>query len=1056
MVVCSQCGRENAGDARFCVACAAPLSRAVPREVRTVVTLVFADLVGSTAIGERLDPEAMRGVLGRWHAAMRSVIERHGGTIEKFVGDGVMAVFGIPAAHEDDALRAVRAAAEMRVALAGLNEQLTRDLGLRIESRIGVNTGEVVAGSGETYVTGDAVNVAARLEQTGRGGEILLGEQTFHLVEDTTIVEPVGEVAVKGRARPLDVYRLLAVLPDVPAFTRPVATPFVAREQEVATLRAAFDRASADRACHLVTVLGPPGIGKSRVVRELVSSVREHAHVVAGRCLPYGEGITYWPLVEIVKLLGAGAPSSVVGELLRGDEGGGRIAELVAAAVGASDAPASRAETNWAVRRLFEALARDRPLVVVLEDLHWAEPAFLDLVEYVAGFSAGSALLLVATARAELLELRPGWAAPRPNAHTMVLEPLAADDIEALLDNLPAAGRLTERARARVLARAEGHPLFVEQLLALHAQEGDADDHVVVPPTLRALLLARIDRLGTGERDVLERAAVQGRTFHLGAVAELLPEHERHAVGERVLSLVRQDFVRPDRSEFAGDDGFRFVHVLIRDAAYESIPKERRAELHERYATWLGVAAGDRAREYDEIVGYHLEEAHRYRRELFARDEAARRLAGRAAEPLAAAGHRALAREDYRAARNLLSRAAALHPRETGGHLELVPALGEALMRTGALGEAEAVLAEGIEDAAGRGDARLEALARLGRAQVALLSDPVGRWDDAAAERERALALLEAGGDDWGLALTLADLAEAQFDRGRVDAGIASLRQALVHAEAAGHERLQAQMRWRLLGVLTAGPSPVSEAAAYAQEVDRWASETHNRVAGARAWLARSTIEAMCGRFPEARRLVTAGMAVLEDLSPLQFAAAAYFAFLVEMLAGRPDHAEEAVRRGYDQLEQMGEKAYLSGNAGLLAHAAHAQGRYEDAHRYAETCRLLAAEHDLSSQVLWRSAEAKVLARSGELAEAETLALEAVRVAEETIYHFTRTGALLDLAAVRSLAGRRRPAAKAAGQALTLCERKGDATGADRARAALRKLREAPGAARAEASRRGR
>ncbi len=1058
MVVCPQCGRRNAGDARFCVACGTALAGGAiaARAVRKVVTLLFVDLVESTAIGERLDPEAMRRVLGRWHDAMRTVIERHGGTIEKFVGDAVMAVFGIPVAHEDDALRAVRAATEMRVALAELNAELSRALGLRIESRIGVNTGEVVAGSGETYVTGDAVNVAARLEQAGRGGEILLGEETFRLVEGTAVVEPVGELAVKGKSRPVRVYRLLAVLPEVPAFTRPTASPFVGRQQEVAALRLAFDRATADRSCRLATVLGPPGIGKSRLLRELVSSVRDRAHVVAGRCLPYGEGITYWPLVDIVKLLGPGPPSSAIAELLRGADSGRRVAELVAAAVGGSEAPASTAETNWAVRRLLEALARARPLIVVLEDLHWAEPAFLDLVEYITAFSAGSPILLLGTARPELLDIRPGWATPGPSAQVIVLEPLAGPDVEALLDGLPASGALPHRARARVLARAEGHPLFVEQLVALHAQEGSPEEEALVPSTLRALLVARIDRLGRGERDVLERAAVQGRTFHRGAVAELLPEGERDAVDGRLLSLVRQDFVRPDRSELPGDDGFRFVHVLIRDAAYDSMPKERRAELHERYATWLGRVSGDRAREYDEILGYHLEQAHRFRGELFAADERLGELAGRAAEPLATAGHRALRREDYLAARNLLARAASLLPRGTELNLELVPSLGEALMRTGALREAEAVFDEGLEDAVARGDERLEALVRLGRAQAALLIDPVRRWEDAADERERALALLERTGDEWGMALTLSDIAEGHFDRRRLAAGIASLRQALHHAEKAGDERLQAQIRWRLLGVLAAGSTPVTDAMAYARAVEAWATETQNHVAAARAWLARSTLEAMRGRFDEARRLVDAGIGVLRELNPLQFAAAAYFGFLVEMLAGSPEAAEETVRRGYESLERMGEGAYRSGHAGLLAHATYAQGRYDDARRYAETCRQLAAGDDLSSQVLWRGAEAKVRAQRGEHADAERLAVEAVRTADRTIYHFTRTGALLDLGEVRRAAGRPRPAAKAIGRALTLFEQKGNVVSADRARAALRELGGAPGAARAAVSRRRR
>jgi tetratricopeptide (TPR) repeat protein len=942
-----------------------------------------------------------------------------------------MAVFGVPAAHEDDAMRAVRAATEMRLALAELNAELSRDHDLRIESRVGINTGEVVAGGGETFVTGDAVNVASRLEAAARAGEILLGEQTFQLVQESAVVEPIESLSLKGKSEPVPAYRLLGVLPEVPAFTRPIASPFVDRTQELTVLHSALERATTERRCRLAAVLGPPGIGKSRLVRELVAAVHDRAHVVSGRCLPYGEGITYWPLVEIVKGLGAGEPHAVIEELMAGADGADEVAGLVAGAVGASESTGSIDETNWAVRRLFEALARERPLVVVLEDLHWAEPPFLDLLEYVAGFSAGGSILLLCTGRPELLDLRPGWA----SSQVVVLEPLAGSDVEALVDGLPTAQAVPAQVRARVLERAEGHPLFVEQLLALHAQEIAHDRDVVVPPTLRTLLTARIDRLDAGERAVLERAAVQGRTFHRGAVTELTAEGEWPTVGTGLLSLVQKDFIRPDRSDFPGDDGFRFVHILIRDAAYDSIPKELRAHLHERYAGWLERMSGGRA--YDEILGYHLEQAYRFRAELAPPDERQRKLAERAAERLAGAGQRALAREDYLAARNLLSRAAGLLARGTDAYLELAPGLGEALMRTGSLHEADEVFAEGLEGALLRADDRLEALARLGRSHIGMLVDPVARWDEAAQERELALALLERVGDDSGIALTLADVAEAEFDRRRFAAGVKALRRALGHAEQTGDARRQAQLRWRLLSVLTAGPTPVAEALTYARDVEGWAKEQRNRGAEARALLARSTLEAMTGRFDEARRLVVDGMSVLEELNPLHFAVAAYFSFLVEMLAGDAPAAERAVRRGFELLDRMGEKAYLSGHAGLLAHALYGLGHYADAEGAVETCRQFAAEGDLSSQVLWRSARAKLLARSGSHLEAEALAHDAVSRADRTIYHFSRTEALMDLAEVRWLAGRRGPAAKAVGRALTLYEQKGHVPGVERSRAAL-------------------
>jgi class 3 adenylate cyclase/tetratricopeptide (TPR) repeat protein len=755
VAVCSHCGRQNTDDARFCSGCAALLVRehAPPRAVRKVVTVLFCDLVESTPLGERLDPESLRRVMARWHEGMRTVLERHGGTVEKFVGDAVMAVFGFPVAHEDDALRAVRAASEMRLTLAVLNLDLKRDHGGELESRTGISTGEIVAGAGETIVTGDAVNVAARLEQSAGGGEILLADPTFRLVQDEAAVEPVDELALKGKAQPVLAWRLLSVFPDVPAFARPFATRFVGREQEHAALAAVFARAVSEKRCQLVTVVGQPGIGKSRLLREAVAAVGDDARVLVGRCLPYGEGITYWPLVEIVKEVAWEEPRAVISELLGEDELGDLVAELVAAAVGAGERAGSMDETHWAVRKLMEALARERPLVVVFEDLHWAEPTFLDLVEYVGGFSTGRPILLLASARPELLETRPAWAKLRSTSQLLLLEPLAEPEVDALIDARIEAGALSERLRARVLEAAEGNPLFVEQLLAMQAGGGDADGEVGVPSTLRALLAARIDRLEPGERAVLERAAVEGRGFHRGAVAELLPPLERAPVGARLLALVRGELIRPDRSEFADDDGYRFAHELIRDAVYESTPKELRAELHERYANWLERKAGDRVREYEEILGHHLEQACRYRRELAPVDEQTLALARRAATRLASAGRRARARGDVPAVTALLSHAVSLLPKDDADRVRLLPDLGQALDICGDHPGAIAVLEEAIERAQAAGDERTRSYALLFRGRVRRHVEPGFTVEEALGEAQQALGVFEALGDERGQAL---------------------------------------------------------------------------------------------------------------------------------------------------------------------------------------------------------------------------------------------------------------------------------------------------------------
>jgi class 3 adenylate cyclase len=636
-VICPSCGQENPDGFSFCGACGAALTSDTQADVRKTVTVVFCDLVGSTALGERTDPEVLRDVMARYHAELRAILERHGGTVEKFVGDAAMAVFGLPQVHEDDALRAVRAAVEMRDAVATLG----------LEVRIGVNTGEVVAGTGETLATGDAVNVAARLEQSAEAGEILLGALTERLVRDAVRAEAVPPLDLKGKSEPVSAFRVLELVEDVPAFTRRIDAPFVGRSEELEQLESALATAAETRAPQLATIVGAPGIGKSRLARELLG--RTQARVVVGRCLPYGEGITYWPLQEI---------AAQVGDLraaLEGADDAELAAIRIEAALGITDTPVSPEEIAWGIRRVFEELARRRPLVVVFDDIHWAEPTFLDLIEYVASFAQDAAMLVLCTARPDLFDTRPTWTTPKPNATLVTLDALSEHDSEALVGLL---GNLPEETRERIVQAAEGNPLFVEQLVAMQSEDGGVDE---IPPTLQALLAARIDRLGDQERAAAQRGSVEGRLFHRGAVSALLPEPDRAEVGAHLLSLVRKELIRPDRATLPGDDAFRFGHILIRDAAYEAIPKRQRAALHERFADWLEARLGDDAP--NEVVGYHLEQAYRYRAELGAPDAS---VGSRAAERLAAASRAATARQDVAAAVNLLGRAVELAPDEAG------------------------------------------------------------------------------------------------------------------------------------------------------------------------------------------------------------------------------------------------------------------------------------------------------------------------------------------------------------------------------------------------------
>ena len=659
-MLCPACGADNPSGARFCNACGGPLPSDVAREVRKVVTVLFCDVTGSTAMGERLDPEQVRGVMSEHFAVARAAIERHGGTVEKFIGDAVMAVFGVPTVREDDALRAVRAAVELRD-------------GAQIDVRIGVNTGEVVTGTGETLVTGDAVNIAARLEQAAGVGEVLIGASTYALVRDAVDAELVPPIDAKGKSEPVTAYRVLSVTGDV-AFARRTDAPLVGRVRERDQLEDAWERARTERACVQFTILGSAGVGKSRLVAEFLDGV--DGAIVSGRCLSYGEGITYWPVVEAVKqLLGdEPAPNPAIATLLGDGD------------VGAED-------IAFAVRRLFESSARDRPLVVYFDDLQWAEPTFLDLIEHVTDWTRDAPLLVLCSARPELLELRPAWGGGKLNATTILLEPLAQDETDELIERLLGSAELAVGMRERIAGAAEGNPLFVEQMLAM--VQDSLGEEVTVPPTIQALLAARLDQLPSGERNALERGAVEGQVFHRGAVEALAPDAA--SIRAQLMGLVRKELVRPTASTLPEDDAFRFRHLLIRDAAYDALPKATRADLHERFALWL-EEHGSGLVELDEILGYHFEQAARYCSEL---GRASNHLATAAGTRLTSAGRRAVFRGDFVAGRRLLTRALEVLDDDAPERAPALPWLGAAAYSVGDYAEADRVLTEAVASTSG-------------------------------------------------------------------------------------------------------------------------------------------------------------------------------------------------------------------------------------------------------------------------------------------------------------------------------------------------------------------
>jgi class 3 adenylate cyclase len=998
-----------------------------PIRSRRPATVLFADVVDSTALGEQLDPESVHRLLERYSESATEVLERHGGEIEKFIGDAVVAFFGLTELHEDDALRAVRAAVELRDAVKVLRDELKSSTGIELGIKIGVNSGDVFVGAGagrEIFATGDSVNVAARLEQAAEAWEILLGERTHRLVEAAVRAEPLGPLVVKGRAAPVHAWRLLELATRDAVVARP-GTPFVGRERECNELREAFALTCEARTCSLCTIVGPAGIGKTRIARELVAEVGDSATIAVGRCLSYGEGITYHPLIEIVRQLAGDDPARGIAELM----GPGEEAELVArrmrGLVGLSDETAPAEETFWAVRKLFEAAAAARPLIVGFEDVHWAEPLLLDLIEYLVGFSAGTPIFLVCLARPEFVETRPSWGVRDRKRSVVALEALTEADARELVHAL-VSGEPDALETARIVRTAEGNPLFLEQLVATDEERGET---ATLPPSIQAVLAARIAGLDPAERAVLERASVEGRNFRWGSVAALLSESDRDALGQHLMALVRRQLIQPDPSASSVEDAFRFKHALIQEAAYDGLPKEVRADLHERLARLLGAGPDGE----DEIVGFHLEQAYRCRFELGMVGERERSLAAEAMRRLEAAGHKAFVLGDPAACGNLLGRAASLLPPDDPTRLALLPTLGAALFEAGRLTDADRVLTEAIERSAG--DELLEARARVEQEFVRLQAEAGGSVAETEGVVDAALRVFEQYGDELGQCRAWCLRALFDWIQGQVAKADGAWRQAAEHARHAGDEReLFEILDWRA-SAAPIGPTPVPEAITRCLEIREQVQSSPVAVAQVLHPLA--ALHAMQGEFELARSLVREANMIVDELGRMYSVGVAQHEAAVELLAGNPGPAEERLRWACDRLEGMGEKALLATTAAMLAQALYTQGRFEEAEGFCRASREAAAADDLSAQVQWRGVQGKILARQGKREEAEALARDAVALVAATDFLTYHGDAMLDLAEVLELSRKSAEAEAANRQGLELYERKGNLVAAERAKSQL-------------------
>ena len=945
--------------------------------------------------------------MARFFEIASRCVERHGGTVEKFIGDAVMAVFGVPTMHEDDALRAVRAAHELRESIISLNGDLEREYGISLHLRTGVNTGEVVTGTDERLATGDAVNVAARLEQAAAPDEILIGEHTYRLSRGALDAVAVEPLALKGKADAVAAYRVIRVIRGAPAFDRRLDAPLVGRRGELAELRTAFDRAATERRCVLVTVFGPPGIGKSRLAGELAEMLADGATVLAGRCLPYGEGITYWPLVEIFREAGA--------------------EDELAAALSA----AAPEDIFWSVRKAFERRARERPVALVVEDIHWAEPTLLDLLEHVVDWTRDAPVLLLCLARPDLIDIRPTWGTS-PNAAALTLEPLSAAESDELIETLLSTSELAVDTRARISDVAAGNPLFVEQLLAMTLEGGDVEH---VPPSIQALLAARLDALPGDEREVIERASVIGLEFEWEALGELAPDRRRPA-GAHLAALVRKELIRPHE---AIEDTFRFRHMLIRDGAYERIPKELRSELHERFAGWLD----GRGEEFDEVVGYHLEQAYRCLAELGRLGERAQALGEASAERLAASGRRAYARADVRAAANLLQRASTLFDVDDPRRLRLLPLIGRALRAEGRLEPADAALSEAIDRGLAAGERAVAADAKLARIDLRAqraAETGVGR-DDVLREIKAAIEVFDEVGDEAGLGHAYLLRGQFQFWGGAAAAALLDLEEAARFARATGNRAAEAESIQFMCAAMRVGPTPVTDAL---QRLDKLGSRAaiNGRLEMA-ILLARAHFVAVQGRFDEARTLVSQARRLANEHG-FDHTHALFTAGYVELLAGNAAAAERELRMVCEHYEEVGELGYLSSAAPHLADALLAQGREEEALELTERWRAdqLTIPEDADAQTQWRRVRAKLLARRGDLPEAERLGREGVAIASSTADILDlRAEALADLGEVLMLAGRHQEARAAIEEAIGLYEAKGHLVGVQRLRGILAQQR---------------
>ena len=1004
-----------------------PVTSGAPLARRPVTVLcVTLQLAPHSAV--TLDPEAHGVVHEHVVSALTAVLERHGGKLAASDSEHLMGVFGVTTLHEDDALRAARASLEVREALSAEAAALPRRYGTHLVYRFGLATGEaLVGGPGPLGFAGDVGARAVTLAEAAGPGQILVGPQVQQLAAGAIETERAGPDrfllrSVQAGLRPL------AVRLDV---------PLVGRDEEMCLLGAAYAQAKGERVTVTVRVIGEAGLGKTRLIEEFAGEHGRQAHVLTGRCLHYGEGITFWPLREVVRQAAGGDSPEEIQALLAGEADGATVADQLHRALGSgTQGRTAAAEIFWAARRFLETLARRRPVVAVFEDVHWAEATFLDLVESLALQPGGSPILLVCIARPELLDQRPGWAAEADRAVCIQLTPLGEGPAAALLDSVSAGQRIAPSTRARLIDTAGGNPLYLEQLTVSLSEQGGSDARLALPPTIQALLSARLQRLGPGASSALAAAAIVGKDFGEQQVRALLPAEARAPLSRNLQTLIAKGLVQrgPPGTRPAAEYSFR--HILILEAAYHAIPKSVRAELHHRFGDWLENVLPDPFPGRTEILGYHLEQSVRYRSELWPADPESAALSRRAAAHLETAGVAAHDRADDVAAVNLLDRAAVLLPGDDPALGRLYTSLGAASTEAGQLEKARATLELAQRITAANGDERQHAHARVQALLLHLKVNP----GEAAVDIVRALPELrrEFGQyrDGLGICHTLQLEAALHWDHGRSDAAEYAWLRAAECARTVNDRRQLADILAWLASAALWGPLPAPTGI---QRCLDYLDEIGNHPFGKAAILQQlAVLYAMQDDFTAARATLDNVKSLLNAFGTTITAVTQPTAF-VAMLADDPVTAEEHLRLEYGSLFRMGERFLLATTAATLARAISAQGpgRYDEAIRLIAMSREAAADEDLSAQAVSQGTLARIFADRGRHREAIELAHSAAALAARTDFLSEHADIQLDLAYVLAAAGRVTEAHAAATQAVDLYERKGNLPGA---RKALRHL----------------